>query len=333
MVKSSDIKRQTVREAVKEQVRRWIESSGLRAGDRIMSQNELAKKMSVDPMTVHKALTELADEGLIVRIKGKGTFVAETGQKVLLKPIAFINELTIDFQAHPYYGNLVTELTRLCSNAGYELVSYYSKCPTITLENNPNAVLQQAWNNREFSGVIINIETLKNLREELNQSNVPYVGITGDFENVNQVHMKRDYFKILSYLHSRNAKNIGIIGHGASPVSMIDRSLSDRERRDFLAWNMNLVLVDRHTDFDTLDGVIACDDMAAMRYISDMVKFKDHSNVVVFENEAMPFPNSFCRAILRPARVAESVWNILRQQIDSDQQLVEGCQISHDYTF
>lgn len=44
--------------------------------ERIPSENELVRDLGVSRMTVHRALRELTEEGLLVRLQGVGTFVA-----------------------------------------------------------------------------------------------------------------------------------------------------------------------------------------------------------------------------------------------------------------
>jgi DNA-binding transcriptional regulator YhcF (GntR family) len=58
-----------------------------KAGDKLPSRNELAKRYEVAPMTVQNALRELRDEGLIVSRQGSGVFVRErTERPVGLRP-------------------------------------------------------------------------------------------------------------------------------------------------------------------------------------------------------------------------------------------------------
>jgi DNA-binding transcriptional regulator YhcF (GntR family) len=73
-----------------------------KAGDKLPSRAELAKKYEVAPMTVQNALRELRDEGLIVSRQGSGVFVRErTERPVGLRPHverAFeADRVTIDF--------------------------------------------------------------------------------------------------------------------------------------------------------------------------------------------------------------------------------------------
>lgn len=63
--------------AVKEHIRGRIHEGTWAVGDRIPSEHELVATLKVSRMTVHRALRELAEEGLLSRVAGVGTFVAE----------------------------------------------------------------------------------------------------------------------------------------------------------------------------------------------------------------------------------------------------------------
>ena len=60
-----------------------ISNGTLRPNDRVMSEHELSEAYHVSSITSKNALTELADKGYLVRIKGKGTFV--NSQEILLR--------------------------------------------------------------------------------------------------------------------------------------------------------------------------------------------------------------------------------------------------------
>lgn len=62
---------------LKEYIRTWIESNRLQPGDKIPTERELARLLGVSRLTVRKALEELVDEGLLYRVQGSGTYVAE----------------------------------------------------------------------------------------------------------------------------------------------------------------------------------------------------------------------------------------------------------------
>ncbi len=54
-----------------------IESGEWAVGDRVPSENELNAEHGVSRMTARAVLNALANEGLVVRVSGKGTFIAE----------------------------------------------------------------------------------------------------------------------------------------------------------------------------------------------------------------------------------------------------------------
>lgn len=56
-------------------------------GTMIASENELSRKFGISRMTVRNVLTKLSQEGLLSRIPGKGTFVAES--KIVAKSLSY----------------------------------------------------------------------------------------------------------------------------------------------------------------------------------------------------------------------------------------------------
>ncbi len=64
-------------EQVKRHIMQAIEGGSYDAGDKLPSENELVRELSVSRMTVNRALRELTEEGHIVRRAGMGSFVAD----------------------------------------------------------------------------------------------------------------------------------------------------------------------------------------------------------------------------------------------------------------
>ncbi|SDH90349.1 histidine utilization repressor [Paraburkholderia phenazinium] len=88
-------------EQVKSYIRRTIESGARQPGDRIPSELDLVAELGVSRMTVNRALRELADEGLVTRVSGVGTFVAEAKPQSTLLMIAHIGD-EIRSRGHEY---------------------------------------------------------------------------------------------------------------------------------------------------------------------------------------------------------------------------------------
>jgi GntR family histidine utilization transcriptional repressor len=74
---------------VKDFILERIAGGSLRAGERVPSENELTRTLTVSRMTANRALRELAADGVLVRVAGVGTFVAE--QRVHAHPLEVRN--------------------------------------------------------------------------------------------------------------------------------------------------------------------------------------------------------------------------------------------------
>lgn len=81
---------QVVMDHIRDQIRRGV----FRASERIPSEHEWMEHFKLSRMTVHRALRELAAEGLIHRVNGVGTFVsAPRSQSSLLKVVDIQQEI------------------------------------------------------------------------------------------------------------------------------------------------------------------------------------------------------------------------------------------------
>jgi len=88
-------------EQVKQHIRDSIESGERRPGDRVPSELDLVATLGVSRMTVNRALRELTAEGLLTRVAGVGTFVAEAKPQSTLLMIAHIGD-EIRSRGHEY---------------------------------------------------------------------------------------------------------------------------------------------------------------------------------------------------------------------------------------
>lgn len=76
-------------EQIKQDIMRKIETAELRPNQVIPSENELCGTYGVSRITVRKAIDELAHEGLLYRIKGKGSFVQDRALEGLSRIYSF----------------------------------------------------------------------------------------------------------------------------------------------------------------------------------------------------------------------------------------------------
>ena len=68
---------QLVYRQIVEQVKAAMASGRLRSGDRLPTHRDLARDLVVAPLTVKKAYDLLQNEGHIVMLQGRGTFVSD----------------------------------------------------------------------------------------------------------------------------------------------------------------------------------------------------------------------------------------------------------------
>ncbi len=77
----SQASKEPLYEQIKHQIRSAIRSGELAAGEPLPSLRELSKQLHVSVLTINKAYNELADEGLVSNMQGKGTFVMSDGNE------------------------------------------------------------------------------------------------------------------------------------------------------------------------------------------------------------------------------------------------------------
>ncbi|MGH8781637.1 UTRA domain-containing protein [Paraburkholderia sp.] len=77
---------------LKAYVLRMIETETWRGGDMISTEEALAKEFGLSRMTVNRAMRELVTERVLMRIRGRGTFIADTRYQSTLIEIRSIAE-------------------------------------------------------------------------------------------------------------------------------------------------------------------------------------------------------------------------------------------------
>ena len=81
-------------EQVKRSITAMIDTGILKPGDRVLPTTDLCSRFGVSHITVTKALHDLAREGLVLRIQGKGTFVTDRRiERGLTSLLSFTREM------------------------------------------------------------------------------------------------------------------------------------------------------------------------------------------------------------------------------------------------
>lgn len=118
------IKKTALYKQIQQHIREKIRSGQLRPSDRIPSEQELMDEYRVSKITVKNALTELADEGLVTRIQGKGTFVSADVEPAaaLASPAAPLVGFIIPTMKTGVIQQLVDYTELYLKEAGYQMI-------------------------------------------------------------------------------------------------------------------------------------------------------------------------------------------------------------------
>lgn len=105
-----------------EQIRTQIESGKLQSGDRLPSFSEMRARFGATPTTVEWVFGELERDGLIVRERGRGTFVAPPKPRVLTGTIGIGGISFAPQFRHPYWSHFLSGAQEAATRAEVELL-------------------------------------------------------------------------------------------------------------------------------------------------------------------------------------------------------------------
>lgn len=102
-MKMSPFVKENLSDKVKRSLYEYIDNMDIDQGTKLPSENEIAKSYGVSRVTVRRALDELEQEGIVLRIHGRGTFV---------------NPLSKQFKINLAVSQ---EISELISKSGYQI--------------------------------------------------------------------------------------------------------------------------------------------------------------------------------------------------------------------
>lgn len=102
-------------EQIKQQIRSAVLSGELAEGQALPSLRKLAKDLRISVLTVTRAYNELATEGVVQNIQGKGTYVMNRGNELMQRQLrAQIERSLREASAQAHAADMsVAELTAL----------------------------------------------------------------------------------------------------------------------------------------------------------------------------------------------------------------------------
>ncbi len=222
-----------------------INGGALSVGDKIPSQNELARTYDVSLITVKKALAELINETVLFSRVGKGTYVARKPQTGGFNEHLTFGMVLRDLQS-PYFSRIVRSVEEAVSGMGFNLL-------VSTSANQVEKEEGQIYHYRKtgVQGMIIASMTRQyrasGALRELHTSKFPYVVVSyiAD-EDINYVGTDHKYGAYLATSHLINLgyKTIGYINGEKGNM------LGELRKKGFLkALNDNSIPFSEHFEF------------------------------------------------------------------------------------
>jgi len=120
------LKTKSKSEQAKESLRELLSSGQYKKGDRFFSDHKLAKELGLSHVTSSKIAKELVVEGLLYRIKGKGTFVKKSFSGVFTSVSSPVAIIAPEFDLHDSDPNLIT--AQILSTFENELSLHHLSC-------------------------------------------------------------------------------------------------------------------------------------------------------------------------------------------------------------
>ncbi|GIP30330.1 DNA-binding transcriptional regulator CytR [Paenibacillus sp. J23TS9] len=160
----SEPKYETVKQALLHQIR----AGELRPGDRLPNEEDLMKQFQVSGITIRKAMTELANEGVITRIKRKGSFVnGAQAEDHSSRLIAFI--LSAEDNYDVSYMKIIKGAQQAAAEFGYSLIVEWS--------NDEQASIQKMLDRKVDGFLIYPFDPVQSKDNYLfiEQNNIPYL--------------------------------------------------------------------------------------------------------------------------------------------------------------
>jgi DNA-binding LacI/PurR family transcriptional regulator len=103
---------------IKDALRAQIVSGRLRPGNCLPDERSMAVELKVSRKTTRRALAELTREGLLRRVRGRGTYVRDSvGRRQLQRDCVLVVSQWSPF-SFPFFGKIIESVTRAADEAG-----------------------------------------------------------------------------------------------------------------------------------------------------------------------------------------------------------------------
>ncbi|MCL6633896.1 MAG: GntR family transcriptional regulator [Alicyclobacillus herbarius] len=108
---------------VSDTIRQWIQDGRFQPGDQLPTEIELAEEFQVSRHTIRQAISSLTAAGLVTRVQGRGTFVAQPHVSRDTQPTRMIGVLTTYINDY-IFPHIIRGIEQELSQAGYSVLLF-----------------------------------------------------------------------------------------------------------------------------------------------------------------------------------------------------------------
>lgn len=284
------------------------EIASRKPGEKLESQNELAVRFKTSALTVREALSALAEEGLIERRRGSGTYVADWKSR---QHIGVLIEMDI---AHPrtsfFYRRVTQQLRVILRERGYREQLYAGHHPPGDPWNGELTCREflEDLNRGLLRGLaVVGTDARGSWFDDVRKRGLPVVGAGGGYEYRVTIDMRRLMLAGLDYLLAHGRRRLAYMAWGKADefsAALKERGVEARSgwiRHDLhpsaqcAGWEELREIWAAYPEKP--DGLLISDDILfsdARAAISDLdVRVPDELMVVSHANRGMWYPTSF----------------------------------------
>ncbi|MGE9297290.1 MAG: GntR family transcriptional regulator [Puniceicoccales bacterium] len=206
-------------------MREKVVGGEIAAGTALPSMQEIARLWDSNYFTVHRALTPLVKEGLLVRHKGVGTFVAETKRKLHTVGVYYGSDI-ISNPRHGYAIQLHRLLYQALNAKGLKLHTWLDPRELDEAKNHILPEVSAAVENQQIQALVA-IMANSRMTKSLQKLPLPVVKFGGAPDGTNVYFPNREFLKrTLEYCARNSLRNIAFI----SSPSLLTTSERQRKR-------------------------------------------------------------------------------------------------------
>jgi DNA-binding FadR family transcriptional regulator len=138
-----NLRPERLQDRVKEQIKNFILDSGLKPGDQLPTENDMAQKLGVSKTTLREALKVLANVGILESRHGVGTFVKKFSYEAILEnlPYGFQTDVqslqdVVEIRACLEKHFIIRDIQKFGSQDIKDLRAIYADMQNATLQKN-----------------------------------------------------------------------------------------------------------------------------------------------------------------------------------------------------